>query len=177
MLYLFRIISDEDQDFYRDLLIDSSDTFLNFHNVLQENLNYDASQLASFFITNEAWEKTNEITLIDMQIDSLIPIETMEQTMIGDYTVDKNQRMLYVFDFFSERAFFIELMETFDKKSQVPTPFISAENGAPPTQLAFSLEDNDFTGALGDSDDEDSDDIDFIPLNGDYPDPDNPDAY
>ena len=66
MIYLFRIISDEDQDFFRDLVIDGSDTFLDFHRALQENLGYDPSQLASFFITNEMWEKQQEITLIDM---------------------------------------------------------------------------------------------------------------
>ena len=66
MILLFRIISDEDQEFYRDLVIDGSDTFLDFHHVLQENLGYDPTHLASFFITNEDWEKEQEITLIDM---------------------------------------------------------------------------------------------------------------
>ncbi len=69
MIFLFRIISDEDQDFYRDLVIDGSDTFLDFHQVLQENLGYDPTQLASFFITNQHWEKEHEITLIDMMQD------------------------------------------------------------------------------------------------------------
>ncbi len=30
MILLFRIISDEDQEFFRDLVIDGSDTFLEF---------------------------------------------------------------------------------------------------------------------------------------------------
>ena len=63
MIYLFRIISDEDQEFYRDLVIDGTDTFLDFHHALQEDLGFDPSQLASFFITNEMWEKQQEITL------------------------------------------------------------------------------------------------------------------
>ena len=52
MIYLFRIISDENPDFYRDLVAEGSDTFLDFHNTLQKELGYDATQLASFFITN-----------------------------------------------------------------------------------------------------------------------------
>jgi hypothetical protein len=69
MIYLFRIISDETQEFYRDLVIDGTDTFFDFHKVLQEDLKYDPTLLASFIITNDKWEKQQEITLIDMMQD------------------------------------------------------------------------------------------------------------
>ena len=137
MIYLFRIISDENQDFHRDLVSDSSDTFLDFHKVLQENLGYDASQLASFFITNENWEKQQEITLIDMKQDPGVETLTMEAVTLEEYLVELNQRMIYVFDFFSERAFFIELIELSDQQSSKKTPFVADEKEDPPPQLAL----------------------------------------
>ncbi len=139
MILLFRIISDEDQEFYRDLVIDGSDTFLDFHHVLQENLGFDPTQLASFFITNENWEKQNEITLIDMMQEPGAETLTMDKVIMEQYFDDVNQRMIYVFDFFSERAFFMELIETSDQESPRKTPFIAQSVGDPPQQLALDM--------------------------------------
>lgn len=139
MILLFRIISDEAQEFYRDLVIDSSDTFLDFHKVLQENLAYDATQLASFFITTENWEKQQEITLIDMMQEPGTETLTMAKTSLEEYMDSVNQRMIYVFDFFSERSFFMELIETSDQRSSKKTPFIAQSKGDPPQQLALDL--------------------------------------
>ncbi len=137
MIYLFRIITDENPVFFRDLVADSSDTFLDFHQTLQKNLGYDHTQLASFFITNHQWEKLQEITLIDMMQDPEVSTSTMEQTTLGEHLHVVNQRMIYVFDFFSDRAFFIELIETSDDTSPRKTPFIGHSKGDPPPQLAL----------------------------------------
>ena len=137
MIFLFRIISDEVQGFYRDVVTEGGNTFLEFHQVLQKNLGYDASQLASFFITNEHWEKQQEITLIDMMQDPDLPVITMEQATLEEYITEISQRMIYVFDFFSERAFFIEFIEEADQTSPKKTPFIAKSSGDPPPQLAL----------------------------------------
>lgn len=151
MIYLFRIISDEKQDFYRDLVIDGSDTFSDFHNVLQKDLGYDPSLLASFFITNESWEKQQEITLLDMMQDPSVPAITMDQVTINEYITEENQRMIYIFDFFSERAFFIELLEKSDQSSPRETPFIGHAQGDPPAQLSLEqLMDEESEVDLGD---------------------------
>jgi hypothetical protein len=139
MILLFRIISDENQEFYRDLVIDGSDTFLDFHQCLQENLGFDPTQLASFFITTELWEKQQEITLIDMLQEPGVETLTMGEATLDEYVTEANQRMIYVFDFFSERAFFIELMEKSNQSSPRDTPFIAAEKGDAPPQLALDL--------------------------------------
>jgi len=137
MIYLFRIITDENPAFYRDLVADATDTFLDFHQTLQKDLGYDHTQLASFFITNHQWEKQQEITLIDMMQDPGIGTSTMEQTTLGEHLQEVNQRMIYVFDFFSDRAFFIELIEASDETSARETPFIGHSKGEPPPQLAL----------------------------------------
>ena len=152
MIYLFRIISDEDKEFYRDLVIDGTDTFLDFHQTLQKNLDFDPSQLASFFITNEMWEKKQEITLIDMMQDPEHSMVTMDKVTLEEYITDEIQHMIYVFDFFSERAFFIELLEKSDQTSARDTPFIGDAKGDAPPQLMLDL--------LMDEPDADLDDFD-----------------
>ena len=137
MIFLFRIISDENPDFYRDLVAEGSDTFLDFHNTLQKELGYDATQLASFFITNAMWEKEQEITLIDMMQEPGVTSYTMDQVTLDEHVGELNQRMLYLFDFFSDRAFFIELIEMEDEVSPRQTPFIGHRMGDPPPQLSL----------------------------------------
>ena len=137
MIYLFRMISDENPDFYRDLVADGSDTFLDLHHVLQKELEYDPSQLASFFICNENWEKELEITLIDMIQEPGITSYIMDQVSLDEHINELNQRMLYLFDFFSDRAFFMEVIEMSDRDSPRPTPFIGQRQGDAPPQLAL----------------------------------------
>jgi len=183
MIYLFRIISDENQAFYRDLVIDGSDTFLDFHQVLQNDLRFDPSLLASFFITNDRWEKQQEITLIDMMQDPGIPVVTMDQVTIDEYITDENQRMIYMFDFFSERAFFIELLERSDQTSPKETPFVGHAEGEPPPQTALDQL-LDMSGEPGEWKDEDlfgEDDLRLedldLDLDQDQFDEDNPDDF
>jgi len=127
MIYLFRIISDENPDFYRDLVAGGTDTFLDFHSTLQKELGYDPTQLASFYITNANWEKEIEITLIDMMQEPGVTSYTMDQVTLEEHISELNQRMLYLFDFFSERAFFIELIEMEDQISPRQTPFMALD--------------------------------------------------
>jgi hypothetical protein len=175
MIYLFRMISDEDQKFCRDIVIDGSDTFLDFHHILQKNLGYDPSQLASFFITSKRWEKQQEITLVDMKHEQSLDTVTMEDTTLDQYVTGKQQRMIYVFDFFSERAFFLELLEIANQTSPKETPFIGMEKGEPPPQISLDLLEEDFdpgTEAFEDEEEDDFrlDDLDPDSLDSEFPD-------
>lgn len=152
MIFQFRIISGENKDFARELLIDSKQTFLDFHNTLQENLGYDANQLASFYITNSSWEKELQITLIDMMDDGSDNCTTMDCSKMEEHINPEGQRLLYVFDFFSERSFFIELTDVLDIESKA-LPKISFEHGDPPAQIDLGLDDLTITDDFADESD------------------------
>lgn len=141
MIFQFRLISDEVKDFARELVIDSNQSFLDFHKAIQKNLGYDPHQLASFFITNNAWEKMEQITLIDMEDTEGGNTLTMENAILKDYINPDGQRMLYVFDFFSERSFFIELTEVLKGKISSTLPKITYAHGDPPVQINLGMDD------------------------------------
>lgn len=169
MIYKFRIISDESKEFARELLIDGEQTFLDFHHCLQENLAYDPAQLASFFITNPSWEKQLQITLIDMMDDEGGNCITMEQRKIREHFKKKGDRMLYVYDFFSERSFFIELTEVMDISESKALPKVIFAHGDPPPQINLGLDDFTISEAdFNDAPDDDfpegdfDDDIDYM---------------
>ena len=178
MILLFRIISDENQQFRRDLVIEDSDTFLEMHRILQDNLGYDPSQLASFFITSENWEKEQEITLIDMLQDPGSTSPTMSEATLGEYFTRPDQRMIYVFDFFSERAFFMKLIQSSEQTSPRETPFIADAQGDPPPQLVLDhLMDEDREDPTLDEEENGSDDPGLDDLDPDLFENGNPEDY
>jgi hypothetical protein len=177
MIYLFRMVSDENQDFLRDVVISSTDTFMDFHQCIQKNLNYDPSQLASFFITNENWEKQKEITLIDMMEDTAFDTVTMDRAVIGETVSRVNDRLIYVFDFFSERAFFIELIEKTDQKTHKKTPFVAHAKGEAPQQLAMDMLGEEEGTGLDQEFDEKDEDQDNLWLDDIDPDSLDPDDF
>ncbi len=139
MVYRLKMISNEVKNFVRDIEISSGQTFFDLHKIIQEDLHYDNTQIASFFLTNYEWEKIIEFTLFDMTDNGKIPTIPMEKAILSDHMKDKLQRILYIFDFFNERAFFIELMAEIKNPEPVEYPRIIYSRGNPPRQILFEL--------------------------------------
>ena len=131
------MISSEVKDFVRDIEISSGQSFFDLHKAIQEDLHYDSSQIASFFLTNYEWEKELEFTLFDMTDSGKIPTIPMDKAILRDYMKDDRQRLLYVFDFFNERAFFLELLDFVKRLEFVTYPRITLSQGYPPKQILF----------------------------------------
>jgi hypothetical protein len=66
MVYRFTIISDEVDDFRREIKIDSEATFHELHETILKSCGYTDDQMTSFFICDESWAKEIEVTLEDM---------------------------------------------------------------------------------------------------------------
>ena len=63
MVYRFTIISDEVDDFIREIQIDSEATFYELHEAILKAAKYNNDQMTSFFICDEDWEKEKEVIL------------------------------------------------------------------------------------------------------------------
>ena len=63
MIYRFTIISDEVDDFVREIQIDPEATFYDFHEAILKSVGYANDQMTSFFICDDDWEKGKEVTL------------------------------------------------------------------------------------------------------------------
>jgi len=134
MIYKFVVISAEEESFMREFEMDENNTLLDFHNTLQEELEYEDSHMATFFTTNDNWEKEEEFTLFDMGSDTTV----MDEVIIDDIVILDNQKLLYIFDLFNERAFFIECLGTTAEIEGREYPVCSQSHGRPPMQLVIS---------------------------------------
>jgi hypothetical protein len=58
----------------------------------------------------------------------------MELATIEDIVIEKNQKMIYIFDQFNERAFFIEMVGTREPIEGREYPICTNSHGKPPPQ-------------------------------------------
>ena len=109
MIYRFILISDEVDDFMREIQIDADASFLDFHKAIQTTCGYKDGEMTSFTICENGWEKCQEITLEEMDTESDQDSYVMADTRIGDMVEEERQHLLYTFDPLADRCFFIEL--------------------------------------------------------------------
>lgn len=134
MTYRFTIISNETDDFVREIKINADDTFYDLHRIILSSCDYQDNQFTSFFICNENWEQEQEILLEDMGTSrSDEDIYLMKDTRLSDLIEEEKQRLVYVFDTLMERMFFIELTEiSFGQPME--KPICSRKAGKAPMQ-------------------------------------------
>lgn len=129
MIYNLRVISNEVDDFILEIAIDSIDLFVDLHSFLQKELNFDSSQITSFFITDDEWNKETEVTLLDMMGDNEHN-KVMDQVCLEDLITRKKQRLLYTFDVLADRVLFLELTDI--KEGSIDSPICLRKEGTPP---------------------------------------------
>ena len=134
MVFNFRIVSDEVDNFRREIQIDADATFLDLKNAICDSVNYDKNQMCSFFLCDDNWEKEKEITLEDMGSDSDQDVYLMDETILSDYIDDEGQRLIFTFDYLTDRSFFIEMKEIITRK-QLKDPLCTLSKGLPPKQI------------------------------------------
>jgi hypothetical protein len=134
MIYKFLLLSDEVDNFKREIKISSQSTFYNFHKAILDATGYDEKQLYTFFICGDDWSKQMEITQIEMDTSSEEDSYTMENTVLEDLLEEEHQKILYIFDQLSERMFFIELSEIITGKN-IDKPICMKSEGCPPVQF------------------------------------------
>lgn len=137
MIYKFLIGSEEAENFKLEIAIDSSDTFLRLRNTILDAAGYDKNQMDSFVICDEDWEKDKEVTYLDMDTDSDEDIWIMEDTPLDELLDDEGQKLKFVFDYMTERYFYMILKETVPGKS-LHDPLCQRKEGKAPQEVMTS---------------------------------------
>lgn len=121
----FRILLDsvEKKEVFRDILINDDFNFEHFYNTILDAFGFSNDQMASFFVSDEDWNKGEEISLMDMSFGQLdeeeAPVE-MNSLLLKDRIEDSKQRFILVHDFLAMWIFLIELHEITDEEVEHP---------------------------------------------------------
>lgn len=156
MIFKFKALSIEDENFVRDFEINYDATLHDLHNFICENLGYDNEEMASFFLSDKGWSKLQEFTLIDM-LDSGYDEEgpmSMDSIILGQIIREKHQRLIYTFDLLNDRALYIELIETHKGNPELEYPLVTLSEGEAPEQYGEEPEGSIFSEMMGDFEDE-----------------------
>lgn len=163
IIFKFRLLSDEVEDFVRDYEVPFDMTLINFHEYIRKDLKYNPCELASFFKSDVEWEKLQEFTLLDMGTDGvdidpdddIAPPMPMADVKLSHIMNEKFERLVYVFDMLNERSLYIELLESQFRNPDIQYPRTVLSEGNPPVQFPDEQEDifgeamsdfNDFQG-------------------------------
>ena len=169
-----RVLLDHEEDVFRDLEVACTSTFQDVHDLIQDAFGFDNGQMASFYVSNEEWEKGQEVTLMDMgeRSESGEPILLMNQTLLTEIVFEKGQKLLYVFDFFLMWCFFIDVIDIKELDETVIVPRISQSFGEAPDQYSksadFNLEVEDVSENREDELDEFKDMFELLGMNEEY---------
>lgn len=141
MLFKLRIKSDIAEKFALHIDADANNTFFQLHEAIQEECKYDPSQLATFFLADEEWDKGIEIKMFGTNSspqDGLL----MKNTRLGEIIREVEDKLIYVFDVFNQKSLYIELNEILMEKT-INAPVIALSKGIAPAQIPdISLDDH-----------------------------------
>ncbi|MGL5785590.1 MAG: IS1096 element passenger TnpR family protein [Bacteroidales bacterium] len=133
MIYRFVLLSDEIDNFGREISIDEDATFEALQKAILDSVDYKQGEMTSFFLCEENWEKGTEITMMDMGTDSSEDSWVMAETKLNQLIEDEGQKLLFVFDYLTDRCFFMELEEV--SSGSLEKAYCSKSKGDAPAQF------------------------------------------
>lgn len=132
MIYRFRIIFDSQKDdIFRDIEIETTATFEEFHNAITQAFGFGGSEMASFYLSDDKWSQGEEIALFDMS-EGMDEVLRMSDTTLESQLFDDQKRLIYVYDFLSMWTFLIELVETAEHQPGASYPSLIYTHGELP---------------------------------------------
>lgn len=134
MIYRFLILSDEVENFKREIKIDADATFYDLYKAIIDCTGYSDKEMASFVLCDDNWRKEMEITLVKMDTSSDEDSYSMEECVLSDYLEEEKQKLMFVFDYFTERALYMELSEIIPGK-KLKQPLCTLSKGEAPPQI------------------------------------------
>ncbi|WP_190809346.1 hypothetical protein [Flagellimonas sp. S3867] len=160
MIYKIRIILDTEEDIFRDIEIEASNTLEEFHNSITQAFGFGGSEMASFYTCDQEWTQDEEIALFDMS-ETGSDVRLMNETSLDDVLTEKSPKLIYVYDFLSMWTFFVELADIVEKENGRPYPNILFSFGelpdSPPEKKFESQSEIEFGDSLDSYDDLDFD--------------------
>lgn len=131
----FRIYYEEDDSIYRDVAIKHTQTFVQLHQSILKAYEFDSKHQATFYRSNDSWQRGREITLDKYDRKYQVAPLMMNETTIGSEIRDPNQKFVYVYDFVKNWSFLVELINVSkDESAKLDYPAVIKKEGIGPSQ-------------------------------------------
>lgn len=167
----FRVLLDskDKNEVFRDILISDKADFETFYRAILDAYAFTSDQMASFYMSNDNWDKGFEISLFDMSFgedpDQILP-GVMNSSVIGDFIQESDQKIILVHDFLRMWIFLIELIGYSEETPAHPKTVLTVGNA--PAEDSKPAENEDLQFETEMDDDIDEDDFGFGDFEDDY---------
>ncbi len=134
--FKFRVVIDVNNDdpIFRDILIRENQTFEDLHEAIIAAYNFQGGVMASFYVSNDEWDKGEEIALMNMSDERGKGPKMMNTTLISDIAEKVEQKLLYVYDFMRMWCFYVELIEIENANAVQQYPLLAMSFGDAPLE-------------------------------------------
>lgn len=134
-LFRFRVYWEEDDLVYRDIEIRPTQTFLEFHKAIITAYEFDGKHAASFFDSNEKWNRNREINSEVLVNKREAPALSMMRTPVSALVTTPDHKFVYEYDPVKKWTFLVELIGvTKEEDSRRTYPFVLRKEGVAPAQ-------------------------------------------
>jgi hypothetical protein len=131
----FRIYLEEDDSVYRDVVIRHTQSFYELHEVILKAFEFDNKHQATFYRSNDNWQRGREISLEKYDKSYKAPPLLMKETTIGSEIKDPDQKFIYIYDFTKNWTFQVELINVSKEQNpKVMYPSMIRKEGIAPSQ-------------------------------------------
>jgi hypothetical protein len=131
----FRAYFEEDDSVYRDVAIRHSQSFFELHEAILKAFEFDTKHDATFYRSNDNWQRGREISLQAYNKTYKAPPLMMKDTTIGSEIRDTNQKFVFVYDFAKNWTFLVELINVSKEENpKMSYPAMVRKEGIPPSQ-------------------------------------------
>jgi len=131
----FRIYWEDDDGVYRDVVIKHNQNFLDFHKGILACFDFDNKHKATFYRSNDKWQRGKEITLEKYEKEYKAEPLLMAETLVGSEIRDTNQKFIYVYDFNKNWTFMVELINVIkEENAKQKYPGCIRSEGIAPSQ-------------------------------------------
>ena len=131
----FRVYWEEDDQVYRDIEIRPAQSFLELHQAINKAYEFDGKHSASFYESNDKWQRGREINSEVLVNKKDAPALSMTRTPVSALVAKPDQKFVYEYDPAKHWTFLVELIGVAkDEDSRREYPFVLRKEGIGPAQ-------------------------------------------
>lgn len=145
-MYKVRIILDTKKDVIRTITVNNTINLKELHSLIAKSFGFNGQEMASFYRTDDEWNQGEEIPLFNMsEFDDEVSMSTC---ILNETISDVNDKLIYVYDFFSLWTFYVEVVAVSEEEIDEPKIIMSVgeiPDEAPEKEFVAEKTDDEFT--------------------------------
>jgi hypothetical protein len=110
-IYRFKISFEDYDEIEREIDIKSTQTFEDLHRALHRSTGYPAEVFSSFYVSNDFWNKGQEIAFLPSEKKIEQGVSLMDKSKLSSFIDDPHQKFYYTYNFERPFDFHVQLIK------------------------------------------------------------------